>query len=167
MPINFPIEKLLVTRSRSNTSGERDLDGDGLILIDETESPLHPRAQRRLVRDLARACRLVECQIILTTHSPYVLEELPLAARSYILESAGSKEIVSGVSPQFAMTKMDDELHPECELYVEDPRAKTWLREILSRHAKELSALCREWAEGAGIEQVQDVIDAVAEALQG
>lgn len=118
------------------------LPKNGLILIDEIESSLHPRAQRRLIRDLAHACRLVECQIILTTHSPYVLEELPLIARSYILESAGSKEIVSGVSPQFAMTKMDDELHPECELYVEDTRAAAWLREILSRHAKELSVRC-------------------------
>ena len=119
-----------------------DLPKNGLILIDEIESSLHPRAQRRLIRDLARACRVVECQIIMTTHSPYVLEELPLAARSYILESGGSKEIVSGVSPLFAMTKMDDEVHHECELYVEDPRAATWLREILSRHAKELSVRC-------------------------
>ena len=45
-------------------------------------------------------------------------------------------------APLFAMTKMDDEVHHECELYVEDPRAATWLREILSRHAKELSVRC-------------------------
>ena len=88
----------------------------GLVLIDEIESSLHPRAQRRLVRDLAVVARATECQIIITTHSPYVLEELPLAARTYILESGGEKEIVTGVSPQFAMTKLDDEPHPECEI---------------------------------------------------
>ena len=114
----------------------------GLILIDEIESSLHPRAQRRLMRDLAEQCRTRECQIILTTHSPYILEELPLQARSYILESGGSKTIVSGVSPQFAMTKMDDEPHPECELYVEDERSKTMLNELLTRHAKEIYARC-------------------------
>src|SRR5690606_24419801 len=97
-----------------------DLPKYGLVLIDEIESSLHPRAQRRLIRDLAEQSRIQECQIILTTHSPYILEELPLHARNYILEAAGGKEIVSGVSPQFAMTKMDDEPHPECELYVED-----------------------------------------------
>ena len=91
----------------------------GLVLIDEVESSLHPRAQRRLMRDLAVAARERECQIIVSTHSPYVLEELPLSARIYILEAGGRKEIVNGVSPQFAMTKMDDEQHPECELYVE------------------------------------------------
>lgn len=114
----------------------------GLILIDEIESSLHPRAQRRLVRDLAVAARNQECQIVITTHSPYVLEELPLAARTYILETAGRKEIVNGVSPQFAMTKMDDTHHPECELYVEDLRAATWLAEILSRHAREAFVRC-------------------------
>jgi predicted ATPase len=119
-----------------------DLPRYGLILIDEIESSLHPRAQRRLMRDLAEQCRTRECQIILTTHSPYVLEELPLQARCYILEAPGTKEIVSGVSPQFAMTKMDDEPHPECEIYVEDERSKTMLNELLTKHAKELYSRC-------------------------
>lgn len=114
----------------------------GLVLIDEIESSLHPRAQRRLIRDLANAARLQECQILLTTHSPYVLEELPLAARIYILESAEQKQIVDGVSPEFAMTKMDDEQHPEIELYVEDNNTKIWLSEILSRHSPELFVRC-------------------------
>ncbi len=114
----------------------------GLVIVDEVESSLHPRAQRRLIRDLAAAARERECQIIVSTHSPYILEELPLSARIYILETDGRKEIVNGVSPQFAMTKMDDEPHPECELYVEDPRSAVWLGEILSRHAKELFVRC-------------------------
>ncbi len=114
----------------------------GLVLIDEVESSLHPRAQRRLIRDLAVAARDRECQIIISTHSPYVLEELPLSARTYILETGGTKEIANGVSPQFAMTKMDDEQPPECELYVEDVRAAVWLSEILSKHARELFIRC-------------------------
>lgn len=121
----------------------------GLVIIDEVESSLHPRAQRRLIRDLAVAARDRECQIIISTHSPYVLEELPLNARIYILVSDGDKEIVNGVSPQFAMTKMDDERHPECELYVEDPRAAVWLNEILSRHARELFVRCTTIPYGA------------------
>lgn len=114
----------------------------GLVLVDEIESSLHARAQRRLMRDLAQVARDKECQIILTTHSPYILEELPLQARIYILESDGNREIVDGVSPQFAMTKMNDAPHPECELYVEDTRAQTWLREILSRYIPEISIRC-------------------------
>jgi predicted ATPase len=126
-----------------------DLPKYGLVLIDEIESSLHPRAQRRLIRDLAEAARLQECQIILSTHSPYILEELPLNARNYILETGKSKEIVTGVSPQFAMTKMDDEPHPECELYVEDERAATMLNEILSAKCREIFPRTRAIPYGA------------------
>jgi predicted ATPase len=49
-----------------------DLPRCALVLIDEIESSLHPRAQRRLVRDLAERCREREIQIILTTHSPFL-----------------------------------------------------------------------------------------------
>ena len=119
-----------------------DLPKNGLVLIDEIESSLHPRAQRRLIRDLAEKCREREAQIILTTHSPYILEELPLEARNYILETQGTKRIVTGVSPQFAMTQMDDVNHPECELYVEDNAAKVMLAEVLAYHAKEMFTRC-------------------------
>lgn len=128
---------------------QADLPKYGLILIDEIESSLHPRAQRRLIRDLAEQCRERECQIILTTHSPYVLEELPLAARTYILETQDRKEIVVGVSPQFAMTKMDDDPHPECDLFVEDLAAKVFLAEILSKHFQNYFQRCQIVPYGA------------------
>lgn len=103
----------------------------GIVLIDEIETSLHPRAQRRLMRDLARVAREQELQIILSTHSPYILDELPPEARIYLMEGAGGKTAVAGVSPEFAMTRMDDEQHPECDLYVEDARAGTMVSEML------------------------------------
>jgi hypothetical protein len=36
------------------------------------------------------------------------------------------------------MTQMDDESHPECDLFVEDERAKIMLREILVEHAPDI-----------------------------
>lgn len=123
---------------------QTDLPKYGLVLIDEFESSLHPRAQRRLIRDLAERCRDREVQIVLTTHSPYVLEELPPEARLYILETSGArKEVVAGVSPQLAMTQMDDDSHPECDVFVEDNAAKTMLGEILMAHAKETFVRCQ------------------------
>lgn len=128
---------------------QADLPKYGLVLIDEIESSLHPRAQRRLIRDLAEQCRQRELQIVITTHSPYILEELPVEARMYILESDGKKSIVPGVSPDFAMTKMDDDAHPECDLYVEDSAAKVMLAELLACHAKEIFARCAIVSFGA------------------
>lgn len=121
---------------------QAELPKYGLVLIDEIESSLHPRAQRRLIRDLADRCRDLELQIICTTHSPYILEELPPDARRYIMESDGAKKIVSGVSPQFALTQMDDESHPECDVYVEDDAAKVMMGEILAAHGKEFLLRC-------------------------
>ncbi|UUX97462.1 ATP-dependent endonuclease [Aquabacterium sp. J223] len=109
-----------------------------LVLIDEIETSLHPRAQRRLVRDLARIARENELQIVLTTHSPYVLEELPPEGRIYLMEGHAGKSVVTGVSPDFAMTRMDEEQHPECDLYVEDPRAGLLVREALIKVDKDL-----------------------------
>ncbi len=127
-----------------------DLQQYSIVLIDEIETSLHPRAQRRLVRDLAEKCRELEVQIVLTTHSPYVLDELPLEARAYIMQVKGDqRKIVYGVSPEFAMTRMDDVPQYECELYVEDVRAKAMLTEILAAHKPELIQRCRVTAYGA------------------
>jgi predicted ATPase len=104
-----------------------------ILLIDEVETSLHPRTQRRLVRDLATLCRNLELQCFLTTHSPYILDELPPEARIYLMESEGQKKIIVGVSPAFAMTKMDDEVYPEADVYTEDERAATMVNEIVAR----------------------------------
>jgi hypothetical protein len=105
---------------------DRQLKATSLVLIDELETSLHPRVQRLIIRKLAEICRLQDIQIILTTHSPTILEELPLEARVYIIKQQdGSRQVVTGVSPEFAMTKMDEERHPECDVYVEDMRAET------------------------------------------
>jgi predicted ATPase len=130
---------------------QADIHQDALVLIDEIESSLHPRAQRRLIRDLADKCREQELQIILTTHSPYVLEELPLEARAYIVggREATDREIVYGVSPEFAMTRMDESPHPEVEVYVEDVRAERLIIEILAAHSPDLVTRCQTIPYGA------------------
>ena len=116
---------------------------DSLLLIDEIETSLHPRAQRRLVRDLAELCRERDIQIVVTTHSPYVLAELPLEARIYLMMGQTGRHVMTGVSPEFAMTKMDEFPHPECEVYVEDQRAATILREIIVAHSRGLIDRCQ------------------------
>lgn len=110
----------------------------GLVLIDEVETSLHPRAQRRLMRDLARIAREQELQIILSTHSPYILDELPPEARIYLLDGVAGKTAVVGVSPEFAMTRMDEEQHPECDIYVEDDRAAILVAETLAKVDRDL-----------------------------
>lgn len=109
-----------------------DIPQYSLVLIDEIETSLHPSAQRRLIRDLATVSRLKHVQFIVTTHSPYILDELPSYARIQILNDGEEKRIVLGVSSEFALSHMDDELHPEMDIYVEDDVAKILLEEIIA-----------------------------------
>jgi hypothetical protein len=117
---------------------DTDIPKTAIVLVDEIESSLHPRAQRRLMRDLAQLARLRDLQIIFTTQSPYVLEELPAAGRLYVADGDGGKTIISGISPFFAMTRMDDERHPECDVFVEDTVAEDLLREIIVAHGADI-----------------------------
>jgi predicted ATPase len=128
---------------------DRDIPKYCLLLIDEIESSLHPRMQRRLIRDLAEVCRVKEVQVVLTTHSPYVLDELPPEARAHLFLVGGRREIIYGVSPEFSMTRMDDVAHFECDLYVEDERAGALLTEILVAHDPDLVRRCQVIPYGA------------------
>jgi len=114
-----------------------------ILLIDEIESSLHPRFQRRLMRDLARLAFVKELQIVLTTHSPYILEELPSEARVQISQTPQGKKILYGVTPEFAMSTMDDVPQYECDLYMEDERAERMVLEIIAERATNRDTVLR------------------------
>lgn len=103
-----------------------------LVLIDELETSLHPRSQRRLLQDLAKIARQQDIQFILSTHSPYVLDELPRRARILISNSEKGKTVLTGVTSHYAMTKMDEVAHHDADIYVEDAAAKTLVEEVLA-----------------------------------
>jgi hypothetical protein len=65
------------------------------------------------------------------------MDELPPEARIHILLSEGKRVVVSGVSPEFALSKMDDERHPELDVYVEDEKAKILVEEIIQAKSRE------------------------------
>ena len=114
-----------------------------IVVIDEVEGSLHPRLQRRLVRDLAELSRNLELQIIVTTHSPFVLDELPAEARAQIMPTPNGRTILYGVTPEFAMSKMDDVTQYECDLYVEDDRSERMLVEIIVAHSSNPESILR------------------------
>lgn len=112
----------------------QEVPKNSLLIIDEVEASLHPRAQRRLINFLIELSRLRRVQIIVSTHSPYVLEELPSEARVLLLPTAEGPSVLYGASPEFALTKLDEIVHPEAFVYVEDRSAEVWIREIIARH---------------------------------
>lgn len=53
-----------------------------ILLIDEPESHLHPTMQVRLIRTLEKKAREIGAIVLITTHSPFVAQGLPLGSRS-------------------------------------------------------------------------------------
>jgi predicted ATPase len=107
-----------------------------LLIIDEVEASLHPRAQRRLVQFFLWLSRQKRIQVILSTHSPYILQELPPEARILLLRGPLGIEIIPEVTPEFAMSWIDEDMHPELYLFCEDKEACVLLREIIASHEK-------------------------------
>lgn len=102
-----------------------------LVLIDEVEASLHPRSQRRLIHFLLWLARTKQIQVVLSTHSPFVLEELPEAARVYLHRTTSGIDVQYGVSSQYALSRMDDRERPELQLFCEDDETATIAQELL------------------------------------
>ena len=56
----------------------------GLVLIDEVEAGLHPLAQKTLMQELQKLALANDFQIIVTTHSPVVLDSVPKDGRIFL-----------------------------------------------------------------------------------
>lgn len=133
-----------------------------LIVIDEVEASLHPRAQRRLTRFLLWLSRQKRLQIILSTHSPYVLEELPKEARVLLMPGPQGLNIVYGATPEFAMSRIDENIHPELVVFVEDREASIFLREILASDQDSSELLTRILIRPVGAADVVQLLGKLA-----
>ncbi len=83
--------------------------GRTLLLIDDLDHALHPKAQRMLVRLLKSAAQTQKLQVICTTHSPYILSE-------FAYEDVRVLSDVNGES--------------KCKSLAEGPDAARWMKEI-------------------------------------
>ncbi|NUQ23521.1 MAG: AAA family ATPase [Saprospiraceae bacterium] len=57
---------------------------DALVLIDKIEAGLHPFTQQQIMLELQRLALRNNLQIIVTTHSPVVLDSVPIEARIFL-----------------------------------------------------------------------------------
>lgn len=58
----------------ANPDSQNPLEEDAVILIDELDLHLHPKWQKEIVDDLKRT--FPNCQFIVSTHSPFVIQSL-------------------------------------------------------------------------------------------
>lgn len=120
-----------------------------LVIIDEVEASLHPQAQRGLVTELLRLAHDKRLQIIMSTHSPYILEQLPNLARVVVsVDRHAKRNILYGVSTNSALNLMDDERHEELDVYCEDDESAYLIERLVAIGAPMMMTRTRITAVG-------------------
>lgn len=113
---------------------------NSMIIVDELEMALHPRAQVNLLRFLENEARNKSLTIIFSTHSVTLLKSVD-RRRIIYLEKQDSGEVkpIYGCFPTYALGNIasDEETLPDILLYVEDTFARDALTAFFEMFADE------------------------------
>ena len=105
-----------------------------LILLDEPEVSIHPGAQEKLKEYLLDSIIKKKLQIVVSTHSPILIEELPNEAiKLYVTNSEGRFEIRDEVNYQEAFFDLEDCVMEQKVIFCEDYAAKKIIENMLKR----------------------------------
>lgn len=102
-----------------------------LVLIEEPEISLHPSAQHEMGRYLINVACEKGHQIMITTHSEFILESLPIASCVYINNEGDNISTIPGITSLQAKSLMADGHVPALHILVEDNCAKAVLSEMI------------------------------------
>ena len=113
------------------------LSRNSLVLIDEAEMALHPKAQKRMIYYLEKAAKLKNLLIIVSTQSASLIK-ITDPARILFLdddESVGRMVCRRNTYPAAILGEMAfaEEILPETILLVEDPEATMLLEAIIAK----------------------------------
>lgn len=102
-----------------------------LIVVDEIELGLHAKAQGMLIRELKKYCEEYHCQIICSTHSKMILDELPLDARFFIKRKDDVTDVIPNITSEFAFGELSGIHGVELSVFTEDEMGKAFLQNSL------------------------------------
>lgn len=104
-----------------------------LVVIEELETGLHPAAQQKATRALIEIAAARRLQVIGSTHSHHVLDQLPRQARTLLIRDGESHRAVAAPSTRLALSEMSE--CNECELLIlcEDEFAVALVRHMLPK----------------------------------
>lgn len=115
-----------------------EAEDKSLILLDEPETSLHPRAQQRMLQFLAHQAVRKRLQIVMATHSIYLAQNLPQSAiRVLMLNTSARVEVDATLSATEALHEIST-IPSGKVILVEDERAQDIVLASLraaSRHA--------------------------------
>jgi predicted ATPase len=105
-----------------------------LVLTEEPETALHPCAQFELGKYLMDVAMRRKIQIILTTHSEYLLVALPQESRIYLKREGAGVAPIPGIGVRQAVSMMDGLAIPAVYILVEDDVGEAIVAELLRKH---------------------------------
>jgi AAA domain, putative AbiEii toxin, Type IV TA system len=137
---------------------------NSLILLDEPETSLHPRAQQRMMQFIAQQASKKNLQFVIATHSQYLSKGLPQdAIRVLMLNEKGKITIRTDISVDESIHEVLDIAHGKVIL-VEDERAKLIILsalKIASPHAsKEYRVIVRDGGTSRIYSDIQGYVSA-------
>ncbi|MDQ1350924.1 MAG: hypothetical protein QG657_1226 [Acidobacteriota bacterium] len=103
---------------------------DALVLIDEIEAGLHPFIQQLLMLELQRLALRNQLQVVVTTHSPVILETVPPEARVFLERTEDNvirREPYRDIIQKALYGRSQDTLSIICE----DEEAEAFIRGVL------------------------------------
>ncbi|HIC77639.1 MAG TPA: ATP-binding protein, partial [Sulfurovum sp.] len=113
-----------------------ELPEHSIVLIEELELGLHPKAQKVLIEKLFYIVLEKKLQLIFTTHSPFLFDAMPKEARVLLKKPKDNLEVYYGVSSSLAFSALTGENLKELTLYVEDKVAQLILKKLLNSATK-------------------------------
>jgi predicted ATPase len=137
---------------------------NSLMLLDEPETSLHPRAQQRMMQFIAQQAAKKNLQFVIATHSQYLSEGLPQdAIRVLMLNENGQIAIRTDISVDESIHEVLDLSHRKVIL-VEDERAKLIILSALKiaspYAAKEFKVIVRDGGTSRIYSDIQGYVSA-------
>ena len=169
---NFSLGELCILRLACNLE---DVPNNSLILIDEIEIAIHPRAQINLLKELEQIAASKNLCIIFSTHSSTLIKSSKRNKILYLEQIGNTKKYstLKNIYPAKILGEMayDEELDLDFLFLVEDEQAKILLTQIIEKY-KEIKSETQNFSPSyrvipiGGFKQVMDVLASTSQLFK-
>ena len=106
-----------------------------LVLLDEPETSLHPLSQKKLINFILERVKKKKIQVVISTHSPDIIEGMPPEAIKILFENpnTGKIGIIEDVYPENAFVHIGRTITDKKVILTEDKLAKMIIDAVLKK----------------------------------
>lgn len=165
---NFSLGELCVLKLLLSLD---NIANDSLVLIDELELAVHPRAQIKLFQHIANLAKEKNLTIIFSTHSVTLIKSTSRKNVLFLQRNNGTVICLKGCYPTFALGQITagEEVAPDCVIYVEDDSAKKCAEAMLQLYRRQVDPLVAQPTVVAvplgGFSQILEFLDKTPQLL--